>query len=339
MTSFPLPDDHQLMHISANLLATMQDLIFVKIKCYSSVIEDGSVKKMHLIIDPLSFSSSGNSVQYFWIEYCDLTRLDFSFLAELSRLQELVIIQPSGIGMARWDSLPPLPALRHLYIDDSEIASDLNYIRWVDNLPPLSSGLTQIRLIGTGFNGYDEANRIIKWLLNSSSETLEELDIYLWHNLTLLPRHISLFKKLSLFRVSCRNFEINIIEEYFMVSENHHIMILNAAVFERSEIPPKRDPLPLYSEGKKVTHKSSKTTTLKPGTRLLHKIKLTFDSIDCTIDPCHMAWFFRQVDAEGDKIITNHSNFSTSCYFNGIYFTDCYNFLEELLQLVLELKF
>ena len=147
------------------------------------------------------------------IQNCNLDRLDFSFLAGFQQLQELAIAYSINIGKAGWARLPPLKSLQRLHIEDREMPTNSSNNGFADNLPPLSRGFSEVRLIGIGFSGDEMADRIIQWILNSSADTLKILGISYWGNLTRLPRQLYFFKNLNYLWLICQNFEIKIIEE------------------------------------------------------------------------------------------------------------------------------
>ena len=230
------PDGQHQLEIPAQFLASEINCKFIKIKCSSVIIssdDEGNVinkKKMRLAIDLNAFSPiTRNSAQYLWIEHCDLSGLDFSFLTGFNQLQELIILHPSNIGKAKWDLLPPLPALQHLYIDDGEFS---NNTEWAKKLPPLVHGLSEIHLIGMGMARYEIVESIFQWLLISSSETLKILEISSWHNLTRLPSQLPLFPNLNHFKIDCSNFEIAVIKELWLPSGASKIKIEQCGVLE-----------------------------------------------------------------------------------------------------------
>ena len=197
----PLLQKENFLNISANLLG-LHKINILNIACWN---------RDRLVIDPGAFSLSGRSTRSVHMTDCDLEFLDLSFLAPFVDLIVISIHNSFNIGKAKWAHMPPLPALSRLIIEDENpLNSTTN--RWAYNLPPLTRGLETIQLFGIGFSGNVAADRIFQWLLNTSAETLEFIQIGRWSNMTRFPRQLSSFKKLNEVIIECQNFAFKVIE-------------------------------------------------------------------------------------------------------------------------------
>ena len=171
-----------------------------------------SAIRRKLTIDKDAFSSTRNVTTVLCIFYCDLGQLKFSFLNDFNQLQELRILNSFNVGMVDWDI--GVPSLQELYIENDEINKENS---WNNNLLPIKCRITKLCLVGVGFSGDETANRILQWLQKSSAETLTDVKLNYWGNLTKIPPLLSFFKRLNRLEIICNNFEMPIIEENSIV--------------------------------------------------------------------------------------------------------------------------
>ena len=200
------PPESEELKIPAHLLGTHRALQ-LDIACSTPITMIKNNEKMMLTIDQDSFRSSLETLQRMYINNCDLSRLKFDFLAGFDKLQVLHIQTSSNVGKARWNDLPPLPILKYLKIGTTKPA---DWNEWAINLPTLVNGLMVIVLTG-GSLGNDATNSIMQWLLESSLETLEQIEM-LGTQLTRIPRQLSYFKRLSGVTIGCRGSNILVLE-------------------------------------------------------------------------------------------------------------------------------
>jgi len=125
---------------------------------------------------------------------CNL--LDLGFLSGFDKLTHLDFDNIYNIQHC-FPSLPPLPRLTMLHI---EFSTGLNELI---NFPTLINGLKDIRFLGgvdcncTNKDINDEtADRIVDWLLLSSSNTLQGMSISKMNQVTRVPHKIASFKAL-----------------------------------------------------------------------------------------------------------------------------------------------
>jgi len=156
---------------------------------------------LFLQIDPNAFHSTKNYTNKFMVENIDCSLLDLKFLSGFDQLNELVLLDIWNIDYC----LPSLPSLPRLKLFEANYCSGFNelYI-----FPPLTSGLTQVIFSGPkkSHQSYSDpdrlfndktVNRIMNWLLISSSNTLEYLAIVNMKRVTKVPSQIPSFKALQ----------------------------------------------------------------------------------------------------------------------------------------------
>ena len=135
---------------------------------------------VYLRVDSKAFRSSIDTASSIYFSNCDMSRLDFQFLAGFFQIIDINFREMSNFGLANWASLPIFPSLNEIYIQRS---TGLN--EWM-TLPPLAKGLNFLNLYGNDIQ--DEAmDRILNWTLQYSADTLQYL--YLSENdMTRIPR-------------------------------------------------------------------------------------------------------------------------------------------------------
>ena len=204
------------LNIPSHLLASHTSAL-LNIECCSSPDEEyiNSVKfRPKITIEPDAFSSTSKKTESLLLFNCDLGSLDFLFLSGFDQLARIRIRRSFNIGKANWHSLPPLPALQNLCIEDDQLHPNNS---WADNLPSLINGIEELSLIGVGFSGDETAERILQWIHQSSAETLTDVELINWSKLTRIPRWLSFFRKLERLEIICDNFEIQVMEENSIV--------------------------------------------------------------------------------------------------------------------------
>jgi len=136
-----------------------------------------------LEVDANAFQSTKGSTTKFKLSFVDCTLLDLSFLSGFDKLAHLMFSNIDNIQ----DCLPSLPPLPRLTFLRFELCSGLKKIK---SFPNLVNGLEHIRFENGHYNKFisnkvlDDitVDRIIDWLLLSSSNTLEGLSIiYVFH--------------------------------------------------------------------------------------------------------------------------------------------------------------
>lgn len=142
-------------------------------------------------IDSRALLSSAEHTTGLWIDGCDLTLFDFTFLTGFDRLEDLRIYWSSNVHRAEWANQPILPSLSQLTINNCPGLND-----WT-RFPLLAKGLNGFYLHGA-LDVQDEAmDRILNWILRSldTDVTLRNLDIS-GNALTRIPRAIASFRSL-----------------------------------------------------------------------------------------------------------------------------------------------
>ena len=159
----------------------------ISINCgYSS----DNAKFPNLVIDPLAFRSSQNSLTTFSIAYCNFVlQTDFNFLNGFNRLEEFYIFAANNLTAFQY--LPALPSLQYLTV---AFCPEFNQIPF----PDLSSA--KLVYLNLYFNEMSDqkADGIVDKLADSNSaNSLEKLDLYS-NALTRIPSQVgSAFPKLK----------------------------------------------------------------------------------------------------------------------------------------------
>jgi len=147
-----------------------------------------------LQVDADAFRSTKSYTNQLKLYAFDCILLDLGFLSGFDKMTELKFGVIDNIQHC-FPSLPPLPNLNFL---------EMTWVKGMNHLnsfPTLTNGLKVFRLFGDVYNSdkaYNDetVDRIMDWLLLSSSETLEEIKIADMNQLTQVSLKISSFKAL-----------------------------------------------------------------------------------------------------------------------------------------------
>lgn len=142
-----------------------------------------------LVIHSDAFRSSRNYTSGIRIDYCDLSRLNFSFFTGFSQLDSIHIQTSAHVYKASWESLPPLPKLTRLHISSCRING------W-KKFPQLITGLQNVDLSSDDIDD-KTMEHILNWLLEHATETLEILNVFS-NALEHFPTKIASFKLLKM---------------------------------------------------------------------------------------------------------------------------------------------
>ena len=142
-----------------------------------------------LMIDPQAFRSSKNTTESVNFFLCNMSRLDFDFLAGFDRITYTSFIGMSSFDQADWASFPLLPSLYWIFVYGSKGLND-----WT-TLPQLARGLTWLQLQASEIQDV-AMDRILNWTLQSSADTLQNLIID-GNDLKNIPKQIPSFLKLQ----------------------------------------------------------------------------------------------------------------------------------------------
>lgn len=156
----------------------------IDIKCSKT----GYFSQRQLRIHPDAFRPSRNYTRLVKITYCDLSRLNFSFLEGFTQLNTLYIANSVKVHQAGWGSLKNLPNLSTLYIQRFRVNG------W-KTFPRLDNGLKKV-VFCLGDVEDATMDRILHWLTSTFSETLQGLYLNS-DSLTRFPVQIALFKQLE----------------------------------------------------------------------------------------------------------------------------------------------
>lgn len=150
-------------------------------------------------IDHNAFRSTKDYTDSITLNIMDCIHLDLRFLSGFSKLTQFQLSNIDNIQSC-FPTLPPLPSLSQLWIVYP--TADRNEIR---DFPVLAKGLKWFIFGGFFENGSDEdewqdtaINRIVDWLLCSSVNTLETLEISRLEKVTRVPPQIGSFKALQI---------------------------------------------------------------------------------------------------------------------------------------------
>ena len=145
----------------------------------------------NLIIDPLAFRSSQNSLTEFYLSFLDFgLQKDFSFLNGFEKLEELSIY--SLHNLTAFQYLPPLPSLQTLSV--RSCPSELNQIPFPDLSP---EKLKYLELDSSEISDEKADEIVAKLAASTSADSLEALYLY-GNSLTRIPSQVgSAFPKLK----------------------------------------------------------------------------------------------------------------------------------------------
>lgn len=177
--------------IPADLLGQARILKEIILTC------EGDEEKSYVTIDPNAFRSTANITRQFHIVACNLHQFQFNFLNGFEKLSLLTIHdymddtrRKIKSDIFQWSTLPPLPCLSQLRI------SSMALYHWkAEDFPNLLNGLTRVLLDRDGLED-STMDLILDWLLQSSADTLMQLDLS-FNKLTRVPKQVPFFKKLN----------------------------------------------------------------------------------------------------------------------------------------------
>jgi Leucine-rich repeat (LRR) protein len=176
-------DSGDFINIPANFLSD-KSVVRIGVGCAST-----STYPWRLKIHPEAFRFSGNRMEHFEVDGCDLSRFNFNFLAKTNRLISM------SIGRSvHFQGFPPLNFLSRII--SLRIYKCLDFQNW-NEISVRFPRLESLFLDGTQL-GDLLVNDLLGSIASSptGNDTLQQLS--LWENkLTRIPEHISSFKKLS----------------------------------------------------------------------------------------------------------------------------------------------
>ena len=154
-------------------------------------IENSYPNCPNLVIDPLAFRSSQNSLTGFYLSFLDFgLQKDFSFLNGFEKLEELSIY--SLHNLTAFQYLPPLPSLQTLSV--RSCPSELNQIPFPDLSP---EKLKYLELDSSEISDEKADEIVAKLAASTSADSLEALYLY-GNSLTRIPSQVgSAFPKLK----------------------------------------------------------------------------------------------------------------------------------------------
>lgn len=145
-----------------------------------------------LTVHPDAFRSSRNYTRSLKIAKCNLKRLDFAFFNGFSQVEKLIIVDSVNVHQIDWRSFVPSPRFYSLEIQRCRLNA------W-KTFPRLNVGLENVMLYSTDI-GDATMDRTLNWLINTSSETLQDLSTPRG-SVRHFPTKISLFKNLKSFQL------------------------------------------------------------------------------------------------------------------------------------------
>ncbi len=160
-----------------------------------SVIVNSSLS---LQVHPGAFRSTKNYTKHFIINIIDCSQLALGFLSGFDKLIELVFGNINNIQHC----LPTLPSLPRLTKLSFERCAGMNELH---SFPALTNGLKRIFFYNDEISALqpdrvlndETVDRIIDWLLLSSSNTLDDLGIEFMNHVTRVPKKITSFIQLK----------------------------------------------------------------------------------------------------------------------------------------------
>ena len=193
--SDPMADARYTYGLPADFLGNTSVTGYIYIECDLNSNYVSAKKK--LVIDPLAFRLSQNSLTIFAVSSCNFVyQKDFNFLKGFNKLEELWI---AVIDLTAFQYLPPLPSLQKLSIAG---CPDVNEIAFPDLSP---SKLKHLFLYDNEISDEKADEIVAKLAASTSADSLEGL--YLDENyLTRIPSRIgSSFLKLKNIYLSWNN--------------------------------------------------------------------------------------------------------------------------------------
>ena len=185
--SDPLADARYTYGLPADFLGNTSVTGYIYIECDLNSNYVSAKKK--LVIDPLAFRLSQNSLTIFAVSSCNFVyQKDFNFLKGFNKLEELWI---AVIDLTAFQYLPPLPSLQKLSIGS---CPDVNEIAFPDLSP---SKLKHLFLYNNEISDEKADEIVAKLTVSNSADSLEVLDLN-YNYLTRIPSQVgSAFPKLK----------------------------------------------------------------------------------------------------------------------------------------------
>ena len=163
--TYPLPDDETLtFSLPKDFLGNTSVTGKIFIQC-------SSTNRLNLLIDPLAFRSSQNSLIDLYIYYFDFgLQKDMNFLSVFDKLEGLYFVNITNFTAFQY--LPPLPSLQGLYVG---ACPELKQI----SLPDFSQNkLKELDLRGNEINDEMADEIVAKLAASNSADSLEFLSFY-----------------------------------------------------------------------------------------------------------------------------------------------------------------
>jgi len=159
----------------------------------STIVLSCSLPFYTLRVDPDALRSTAGTTDQLWIDQCDLSSLDFSFLTEFDHLSDLRFYRSSNLHLTDWSTLPPLSGLTELTINQCT-----DFDRWIRLPSPLINGLSGLYLHNNKDLNDPAVKRILNWTIESadSLSTLRTMDLSA-NSITKIPEQIALFSGLE----------------------------------------------------------------------------------------------------------------------------------------------
>lgn len=149
--------------------------------------------KTHMKVNVNAFRSSKSYMKSLGIQNFDGMNMDLSFLAGFNQLNNLTFKDVFNIHRC----LPTLPELPNLILLDCHSCSALGEFT---SFPKLVNGLKYVAFWPINEyerDGDETINKILNWLIVSSSNSLQYITIERFRTLTKVPQQISSFKALK----------------------------------------------------------------------------------------------------------------------------------------------
>jgi len=154
-----------------------------------------STQSTSLEIDEEAFRSTKQYTKNLILNRIECSLLNLNFLSGFEKLTKLTFANIDNIH----NCLPTLPSLRNLIKLEIDNCVGMHQLY---NFPKLTNGLESVQLFGRE-NYFDELwddatiSRVTDWLLDSSANTLKELQFEDLKQMTKIPHQISSFKSLN----------------------------------------------------------------------------------------------------------------------------------------------
>ncbi len=168
----------------------------------------GSSYKSQLRVNAEAFRFSSEVTTSFLIDECDFRKTDYSFLAGFNNLEE-IYLRSSVNAKINFATLPAthFSSLVNLSIggpahglDDDALAPSISSSSF-EPPPTLARGLVKLLLARLSDFNETSLDLFLNWVLKSSENSLEELEVDKIESLTKIPRQIALFNQLKVLRL------------------------------------------------------------------------------------------------------------------------------------------